>query len=157
MSIQVSSDAFRPGQSIPAEFTADGPNCSPPLRWTDPPPGTKELAMIVEDPDAPLPEPFVHWVLYKIPPSAGELPGHVPQQAKPHAPAGALQGKNSFGKIGYGGPAPPVGHGTHHYHFRLYALDQPLEVREGLNKDALLAAMSGHVLDEGDLVGTYRR
>jgi Raf kinase inhibitor-like YbhB/YbcL family protein len=157
MSIQVDSDAFKPGQAIPEEFTADGPNVSPPLRWTALPPGTRELAMIVEDPDAPRPEPFVHWVLYKIPAAAGELPGRVPQQAKLKAPPGALQGKNSFGKIGYGGPAPPPGHGTHHYHFRLYALDEPLEVREGLDKDALLAAMSDHVLDEGDLVGTYRR
>lgn len=157
MSIQITSDAFRPGGPIPAEFTADGPNVSPPLKWAALPHGTKELALIVEDPDAPRPEPYVHWVLYKIPPAAGGLPGHLPQQAKLNSPPRALQGKNSFGKTGYGGPAPPVGHGTHHYHFRLYALDQSLEVREGLDKDALLAAMSGHVLDEGDLVGTYRR
>jgi Raf kinase inhibitor-like YbhB/YbcL family protein len=157
MSVQVTSEAFAPAQSIPSKFTADGRNVSPSLRWARLPPGTKELALIVEDPDAPRPEPFVHWVVYKIPATADGLPEGVPNQARLTTVAGALQGKNSFEKIGYGGPAPPPGHGTHHYHFRLYALDQPLGVQAGLDKKSLLAAMSGHILDEGDLVGIYER
>jgi Raf kinase inhibitor-like YbhB/YbcL family protein len=158
MSIQVTSEAFKPGAAIPARYTADGDDISPPLNWTGVPGNAKELALIVEDPDAPQPEPFIHWVIYKIPADAAGLPEGVPAQAKLKSPAGAVQGKNSFkNKIGYGGPAPPPGHGTHHYHFRLYALDQPLEVQGGLDNKALIAAMSGHILDEGELIGTYER
>lgn len=157
MSIQVSSEAFRPGTSIPAQFTADGQNVSPPVRWTGLPQGTKELALVVEDPDAPSDEPFVHWVLYKIPADVDGLPPALPHQTRLEAPPGALQGKNSFDKIGYGGPAPPEGDGPHHYHFHVYALDKPIAEQGGLDNKSLIAAMSGHILDEGDLVGTYQR
>jgi Raf kinase inhibitor-like YbhB/YbcL family protein len=157
MSIQVTSKAFESGQPIPPKYTADGENLSPALRWDGAPEGTRELALIVDDPDAPRPEPFVHWVIYKIPADAAGLPEGIPHGLKVATPAGAMQGTNSFGNIGYDGPAPPPGHGTHHYHFRLYALDQPLNLKGGLDKQALLRDMSGHILDEGELVGTYER
>ncbi len=157
MSIQVTSDAFGPGQPVPRKYTGDGQDVSPPLRWSNVPARAKELALIMDDPDAPRPEPWDHWVIYKIPVGTAGLPEGIPPEVKVKAPAGALQGKNSFKKIGYGGPAPPPGHGTHHYHFRVYALDQPLEVQGGLDKKGLLSAMSGHVIDQGELVGTYER
>jgi Raf kinase inhibitor-like YbhB/YbcL family protein len=157
MSIRITSGSFANGERIPIKYTEDGENVSPPLTWTGVPEGTKELALIVEDPDAPKPEPFVHWVIYKIPAEAPGLAENVPHQAKLKSPPETVQGKNSFQKIGYGGPAPPPGHGTHHYQFHLYALDRPLQVQGALDHKALIAAMSGHILDEGELVGTYER
>ena len=157
MSIQITSEAFPHGAAIPPQYTGDGRNTSPPLKWSGLAERAKELALIVEDPDAPQPEPFVHWIIYKIPAEAAGLPEGIPPREKPQTPAGALQGRNSFARIGYGGPAPPKGHGLHHYHFRLYALDWPLKIQAGLDKKALLAAMSGHVLSQGELVGTYQR
>ena len=156
--MQIQSDALKPGHPIPQKYTADGANVSPPLSWSGVPDGAKELALVVEDPDAPRPEPFVHWLVYGIPVDAPGLPERAPlQQTALREPRGAAQGKNSFGKIGYGGPAPPPGHGTHRYHFRLYALDAPLELSGTPDKQSLLAAMSGHVMEEADLVGTYQR
>jgi hypothetical protein len=157
MTIHISSEAFSPGQSVPRKYTQDGQDVSPPLNWNGVPGKARELAMIVEDPDAPTPEPFVHWVMYKIPANASGLAEDIPKGPKVATPAGAVQGKNSFKTIGYGGPAPPPGHGTHHYHFRLYALDKPLELSGGLDDQALRRAMAGHVLDQGELVGTYER
>ena len=157
MPLQAKSEAFGPGERIPEKYTADGQDISPPLSWGKIPEDARELALIVEDPDAPRPEPFVHWLVYKISRDASGLPEGVARGATLQSPPGAVQGKNSFGKIGYGGPAPPSGHGTHHYHFRLYALDEPLEVQPGLDKKALLDAMSRHVIDETDLVGVYQR
>jgi Raf kinase inhibitor-like YbhB/YbcL family protein len=157
MSLQIHSDAFRDGQEIRRKYTGDGENVSPPLRFSGLPKEAKELALIVDDPDAPRTEPFVHWVMYKIPADESDLPEAIPPAAKPKLPPGAMQGKNSFGKIGYGGPAPPAGHGTHHYQFHVYALDEPLQVESGLDKQALLKAMSGHVIDEGEIVATYER
>jgi hypothetical protein len=115
------------------------------------------LALIVEDPDAPRAEPWVHWVLYKIPADVRTLAEGIPPSPAPAVPRGALQGKSSWGTDGYRGPAPPRGHGTHHYHFRLYALDAPLAAAQGLDKAGLLEAMKGHVLAEAELVGTYER
>lgn len=154
--MQLHSDAFANGQPIPIQFTRDGANLSPALRWSDLPAGTVELALIVDDPDAPTPEPFVHWVAYKIDPAAGGLPEGVRQQPVPGGPIGA-QGKNDFPGLGYDGPEPPRGHGTHHYHFRLYALDKKMDLPPELDKKAVLAAMSGHLLAEAELVGTYER
>ncbi|MEI8198307.1 MAG: YbhB/YbcL family Raf kinase inhibitor-like protein, partial [Phycisphaerae bacterium] len=108
-------------------------------------------------PDAPTPQPWVHWVLYKIPPTLTGLPAGIAGAATLNDPRGALQGQNSFSKIGYNGPMPPRGHGLHHYHFKLYALDQPLPLAPGLSKEAVLAAMRGHVIGEGELIGTYER
>ena len=155
MSIKVTSPAFEDGGPIPIKYIKDGQNVSPPIRWESLPEGTRELALIVEDPDAPKPEPFVHWVVYKIRPDAGELPEGVPQQPKPSIGAVGAQGVNDFKDVGYDGPQPPQGHGTHHYHFRIYALDKPLEVGGQLDHKSLIASMSGHILDTGEIVGIY--
>ncbi|MGQ9650988.1 MAG: YbhB/YbcL family Raf kinase inhibitor-like protein [Phycisphaerae bacterium] len=151
------SPAFGPNQAIPRKYTGDGEDKSPPLSWSGAPDGTKELALIVDDPDAPTPTPWVHWVLYAIPPDTTSLPEGITPSLRVSEPPGLMQGKNSFGKVGYGGPAPPRGHGRHRYFFKLYALNAPLGVEAGLSKEALLKAMSGHVLAEGELVGTYER
>ena len=157
MKLTVKSTAFAEGQVIPKKYTGEGQDVSPPLSWSGLPAETKELALICDDPDAPRAEPWVHWVIYKIPAAAAGLPENVARTEKVREPAGALQGKNSWGKIGYGGPMPPPGHGVHHYHFKLYALDAALEVPGGLTKDELVKRMKGHVLAEGELIGTYRR
>ncbi|HEX2974014.1 MAG TPA: YbhB/YbcL family Raf kinase inhibitor-like protein [Tepidisphaeraceae bacterium] len=157
MGIHIESEAFRDGQTIPVKYTRDGDNVSPPLKWENLPVGTKELALIVEDPDAPTPEPFIHWVAFKIPGDASDLPEGVPQKKKPSISPPLAQGKNDFKAIGYDGPAPPVGHGTHHYHFELYALDKPLETEAGQDVKSLIASMSGHILDRGEIIGTYER
>ena len=159
MSIQISSTAFAHNQVIPKKYTGDGVDVSPPLAWANLPEGAQELALICDDPDAPTPEPWVHWVIYKIPAAEKNLPEGVARTEKLAAPAGALQGINSWPSenIGYRGPKPPPGHGTHHYHFTLYALKSPLDVGPGLDKKALLAKISGQVLAEGRLTGTYER
>jgi hypothetical protein len=154
MSITLTSTAFAGGQPIPARHSAEGKNISPALRWENLPPGTKELALICDDPDAPTPQPWVHWVIYKIAPDATGLEEGVSTEAKP---AGAIQGKGTSGEIGYSGPLPPRGHGVHHYHFKVYALGKALDLGPGLDKEGLLSAMKGHVLAEGELVGTYQR
>lgn len=149
MAIQLSSDAFEAGGPIPEKHTGEGANVSPPLNWTGVPEGTRELALICDDPDAPRPRPWVHWVVYGIPADQTGLPeGGAP---------GALEGKNDFGRTGYGGPMPPRGHGVHRYRFKVYALDTELDAASGLTKDQLLEAMQGHVISEGELVGTYER
>lgn len=151
------SEAFSPNGPIPRRYTGDGEDLSPPLTWSGVPEGTKELVLIVDDPDAPRPEPWVHWVLYKIPADTPGLPEGIPTSGPVSSPPGAVQGKNSWPKNGYGGPYPPTGHGVHHYHFKLYALDVELTLGAGATKEALLKAMQGHVLAEGELVGTYQR
>jgi Raf kinase inhibitor-like YbhB/YbcL family protein len=115
------------------------------------------LALIVDDPDAPVREPWVHWVIYKIPVTVEGMGEGVPPTTRPTFPAGAIQGKNSWDSVGYRGPAPPKGHGVHHYHFKLYALDQLLDLPEGLDKAGLLRAMQGHIMAQGELMGTYQR
>src|SRR5690606_35385525 len=157
--MELTSPAFEDGSPIPKQYTEDGNNFSPPLRWDHVPAGTAELALIVDDPDAPRPKPFVHWVVYKIPPDAVGLPQGVPRDEELRNPLGATQGLNDFSRysLGYRGPAPPKGHGVHRYHFHLYALDQPLTLGPGIEKDALLRAMQGHILDEAELIGTYQR
>jgi Raf kinase inhibitor-like YbhB/YbcL family protein len=149
VTIEVSSPAFESGATIPKRHTGEGEDVCPPLEWSSLPQGTKEIAIICDDPDAPTQKPFVHWVLYKIPVAQKGLPEGGIQ--------GALEGINDFGERGYDGCMPPQGHGVHHYHFKVYALDTELDARVGLRKDDLLAAMEGHVLDEGELVGTYER
>lgn len=147
MAMKLESHAFAPGSPIPARFTGRGDNLSPPLSWNGVPPGTREFAVICTDPDAPGTRPWVHWVACKISPVRRELPEGVQE--------GIVQGKNDFGRLGYGGPNPPRGHGTHHYHFRIYALDKPLEARPGITQDEAMRAMKGHILAEDDLVGTF--
>ncbi len=157
MSIKITTPAFSEGQPIPKRHSEDGEDLSPTLSWSSLPADTKELALVVDDPDAPRTEPWVHWLIYKIPADADGLKEGVPQQEKPSSPTGAVQGKNSWGTVGYRGPAPPKGHGTHHYHFKLYALDAALDLKPGLDKHELLNAISGHVLGQGEMVGTYQR
>lgn len=157
MKITVESPAFAPGKPIPKKYTGEGEDVSPPLKWSGVPKEAKELALICDDPDAPRPEPWVHWVIYKLPASLTELPENVAKQASPPRPAGAVQGKNSWGKLGYGGPMPPPGHGVHHYHFKLYALDAALDLPPGLTKDELLKKIRPHIIAEGELIGTYQR
>jgi len=158
MSMTIDSSAFSDGQAIPRKhaYKGEGNNLSPALSWSGLPAGAKELALIVDDSDAPAGD-WVHWVMYKISPGAGGLKEGLAVKDKLDEPAGALQGKNSFIEIGYGGPIPPRGHGTHHYHFKLYALDTQLNARPGLDKAALLKLMQGHVLAQTETVGTYQR
>jgi Raf kinase inhibitor-like YbhB/YbcL family protein len=151
--IDLTSPAFREGEAIPRQFTADGKDVSPPLRWGEPPPGTASLALVCEDPDAPR-GLWVHWVIFHLPASARELLEGVP--AADVLPEGAKQGKNDFGNLGYGGPSPPRGK-PHRYYFKLYALDAQLDLPAGATRDEFLAAMRGHVLAEGQLMGRYGR
>jgi Raf kinase inhibitor-like YbhB/YbcL family protein len=153
MTITLTSTAFQEGQTIPKQHTADGKDVSPPLAWADPPQGTKSFAVICDDPDAPR-KTWVHWVLFYLPAEARSLEEGVP--AKDTLTNGARQGKNDFGNAGYGGPSPPPGK-PHRYFFRLYALDAPLNLAAGATKDQLVAAMKGHVLAEGQLMGRYGR
>jgi Raf kinase inhibitor-like YbhB/YbcL family protein len=158
--IAITSTAFSNGQPIPQKYTGDGQDVSPPLAWTDAPAGTKQWALICDDPDAPTDEPWVHWVIYGIPATVRSLPEAVKTSAQLSEPKGTLQGKNSWpgGRtVGYRGPAPPKGHGVHHYHFKLYALDGDQKLAAGLTKNDLLKAIDGKVLGAGELVGTYER
>jgi len=160
MSLELKSPAFAAGNRIPVRHTGDGDDVSPAMSWSGSPDGTREFALICDDPDAPTDEPWVHWVIYGIPGETRELPEGIPPDKQLSAPVAAMQGKNSWSSgqtIGYRGPAPPKGHGTHHYHFKLYALDAMLGLKPGADKPALLKAMAGHVLAEGELVGTYER
>lgn len=157
MTIQVTSSAFTQGHPIPKKHTGDGDDVSPSLAWSNLPDKTKELALICDDPDAPGKEPWVHWVIYKIPAGAKGLPEGVPRKSRLKDPAGVLQGVDTSGGTGFHGPKPPPGHGVHHYHFKLYALDASLEAEPGLDKKTLLEKMEGHILAEGELMGTYER
>ena len=143
---EVTSSAFGHGQRIPADFTGDGKNVSPDLEWPRAP-GCRSFALICDDPDAPTDEPFVHWVDFNLPADATGTPEGV----------ASARGVNDFGHQGYDGPAPPPGHGTHHYHFKVYALDRILDLEPGATKADVLGAMKGHVLSKGELIGTYSR
>jgi Raf kinase inhibitor-like YbhB/YbcL family protein len=153
--IELSSSAFGDGGAIPLKYTCDGANVSPPLAWGEPPAGTKSLALIVEDPDAVAVAKKVwdHWVLYDLSAETTSLPEGIPAGAE--LANGARQGRGSSG-IGYRGPCPPRAM-PHHYHFKLYALDAPTGLGPGATKDQVLAAITGHVLGQGELVGIYVR
>ncbi|MBI1372147.1 MAG: YbhB/YbcL family Raf kinase inhibitor-like protein [Phycisphaera sp.] len=160
MSMTITTTAFKPGEPIPVKHTGDGADRSPALSWRNLPDGTKSLALIVDDPDAPTDEPWVHWVMWNIPAHATGAPEGVPRNPKLVEPAGAVQGSNSWpsDNLGYRGPAPPKGHGTHHYHFKLYALDvASVDLAPGATKAQLLAAIKGHELGTAALIGTYER
>jgi len=157
MALTIRSSAFANQARIPKRFTGDGEDVSPELSWSGVPAGAKELALICDDPDAPTPEPWVHWVIYRIPPTATGFGEHIPTTGSLSEPAGTLQGVNSWGEIGYRGPAPPRGHGVHHYHFKLYALNTALAVAPGADKKTLLAAIEGHIAAQAEWVGTYER
>ncbi len=157
MKLTISSTAFQAGERIPVKHTGEGADVSPPLTWTAGPAGTVEFALIVDDPDAPTAEPWVHWVIYKLPAGTTALREAIPRSEMLSDPGGALQGQNSWNTVGYRGPMPPPGHGTHHYYFKLYALDKGVSLGAGATKKQLLDAMKGHILAEGELVGTYNR
>ncbi|HEX4445471.1 MAG TPA: YbhB/YbcL family Raf kinase inhibitor-like protein [Polyangiaceae bacterium] len=150
--LAVSTPSFRDGERIPARHSAEQ-NVSPALAWDGVPAGAREVVVLVEDPDAPAPQAFVHWSVYSIPPTANALPEGIGTGAT--LPAGAIEGKNSKGTSGFFGPKPPPGHGIHHYHFQVFALDTPLGLRPGAERAAVVEAMKGHVLAQGDVVGTY--
>lgn len=156
-SITLQSDAFDHDGVIPKKHSEEDEDVSPPLRWSNLPANTKELALIVDDPDAPGDEPWVHWIIYKIPATENGLPEGVPIGETLDSPSGAIQGENSSTEVGYNGPSPPPGSGVHHYYFKLYALDSELSLKPGLDKGMLLEAISGHILAEGELIGTYER
>ena len=155
MAWTLSSTAFKEGERIPRKYTGDGEDVSPPLSWTMPPANTVELALICDDPDAPR-GTFNHWVLYALPASTTALPEAVPKTEALPKLGGAKQGRNSAGRIGYMGPAPPPG-AVHHYHFILHALDAKIELRPGATQKDLREAMKGHVLGQTELVGVYSR
>ncbi len=160
MEIELTSTAFAQGQPIPKRYTGEGEDVSPPLAWKDVPQGAKELVLICDDPDAPTAQPWVHWVIYKIPAGTPGLAEGIGKKARLTDPPGALQGKNSWPAgqtVGYRGPMPPPGNGRHRYFFKLYALEAKMVVEPGLDKDTLLQEIQGHVLAEGQLMGTYER
>ena len=150
------SPSFAEGGQIPIRHTCEGADASPPLAWEGAPPGTRTLALVVDDPDAPDPKAprmtWVHWVLYDMPPAAAGLPEAVAREA---LPAGTRQGVNDWKRTGWGGPCPPIG--RHRYFFKLYALDAALGDLGALTKAKLEAAMKGHVLAEARLMGTYEK
>ncbi len=153
MSLQMSSAAFSSGEAIPKKFTCDGPDVSPQLKWNDPPAKTQSMALIMDDPDAPG-STWVHWVLYDLPANTRELPEGVAKQEQ--LSSGARQGRNDFEKTGYGGPCPPPGK-PHRYFFKLYALDNKLNLKSGATKVELERAMKSHVLAQAELIGKYGR
>jgi len=149
--IQVTSTAFKEGEAIPRQFTCQGINISPPLEWTATP-QAKTIAIIANDPDAPAGE-WTHWLVYNLPAATMGLIENMPAEEK--VAGGGMQGKNDFGKTAYGGPCPPKG--THRYFFKVYALDTELALKPGATKDQLLKAMEGHLLAQGQLMGTFAK
>jgi hypothetical protein len=153
MIFSISSSVFKPGESIPRTFTADGRDASPALAWEAPPDGTVTFALICDDPDAPG-GVWVHWVIWNVPHSVQRLAEGVPP--KKELMDGSAQGKNDFGRIGYGGPSPPPGK-PHRYFFRLYALKEKLALAAGASRRELESAMEGKILGEAEVFGIYRR
>ncbi len=153
MALQISSPDFSAGEAIPKKFTCDGPDVSPQLKWNEPPAETQSFALIMDDPDAPV-GTWVHWVLYDLPADTGELPEGVARQEQ--LASGARQGRNDFGKIGYGGPCPPPGK-PHRYFFKLYALDAKLGLKSGATKADVERAMKSHILAQAELIAKYGR
>src|SRR5437660_9545733 len=155
MTLKITSSAFQQGGSIPAKYTCEGQDVSPPLAWAGALGSARSIAMIVDDPDAPDPAKpervYVHWVAYNIPVGASL----AENASKSGMPKGAVQGKNDWGKPQYGGPCPPIG--RHRYFFKLYALDTELTGLSAATKSDLESAMKGHVLDSGELMGTYQK
>lgn len=152
MTIQIESPAFKYGDFIPAKYTCDDLNISPPLKWSGVPEETKSIALICDDPDAQIGD-WVHWVLYNIPPNTKALKENIPLEKI--LMDGSFHGLNDWKKYGYGGPCPPSG--VHRYYFKIYALDIKLEASYGLTKKQLLDVMKGHIIAQGELMGKYQR
>lgn len=153
MTLSLSSPVFQEGEDIPITYTCDGQDISPPLTWAEPPLETQSFALIMDDPDAPG-GVFTHWLLFNLPADSRELPEAVPPDNE--LANGAIQGKNSFGEIGYGSPCPPVGP-AHHYRFTIFALDQPLDLTVGASRKQVIDTVTGHILARGQLIGMYQR
>ena len=151
--MKITSPSFAEGQPIPSQYTCDGENVSPALSWDQIPPAAKAFTLICDDPDAPA-GTWVHWVLYDLPATNRALPEGIEPTAQ--LPTGAIQGRNDFRQSGYGGPCPPPGT-SHRYFFKLYALDGTLGLKPGATKADVETAMKGHILGEGQLMGTYKR
>ncbi|MGN6167889.1 MAG: YbhB/YbcL family Raf kinase inhibitor-like protein [Solirubrobacteraceae bacterium] len=144
--LEVSSPVFGAHGRIPERHTGDAEDLSPPIEWSGAPQGTRSFAIVAHDPDAPLVDGFTHWVVYGIP---GDATG-LQEDVQDH-----VSGQNSFGNTGYNGPAPPPGHGVHHYYFWVYALDDDLDLEPGLDRRALLARIEDHVIEQARVIGTY--
>jgi Raf kinase inhibitor-like YbhB/YbcL family protein len=151
--ISVTSTAFGAGAPVPKQYTGDGQDMSPALAWSKAPTGTQSLALLCEDPDAPR-GTWYHWIMFNMPATLNGLGENVPKNET--FKDGSTQGTNDFGKIGYNGPKPPPG-SIHHYHFKIMALDTKLNLKPSARKDEILAAVKGHILGEGELIGTYQR
>ena len=147
--IEVHSVAFEPNAVLPISCTADGVGAPPAVAWQGAPESTKSFAVICEDPDAPLLEPFVHWLVYGIPGSANEVDAQTQHDFR--------IGENSRSEVGFTPAAPPAGHGVHKYHFQVFALDTTIELGEGKDRDDVIELMNGHVLAWGEIIGTYER
>jgi Raf kinase inhibitor-like YbhB/YbcL family protein len=156
MTLAIHSTAFEHMGPIPAKYTCEGADVSPPLQWKGVPPQAKSLVLIVDDPDAPDPKApkmtWVHWVLYNLPPASVGLPEAVPTENLPH---GTQDGQNDWKRTGYGGPCPPIG--RHRYFFKLYALDKVLEKMAQPTKAEVELAMKGHVIAQVEMIGTYQK
>ncbi len=155
--LQVKTDAFADGQPIPERYTPQGQNTSPALFFAGVPAEAREIVLIVEDPDAPFPNPFVHWILHGLSPDVRSLPAALPNEAELSDFDDAVQGQNDNKTRGWFGPKPPMGHGVHHYHFQVFALDIRLDLDANATLSDLKEAMTGHVLADGELVGTFER
>jgi Raf kinase inhibitor-like YbhB/YbcL family protein len=154
MPMMLASPAFAPGAQIPTEYTCDGSNLSPPLSWSGVPPGTKSLVLVVEDPDAPS-GVFRHWAAFDIPPGTGGLAAGY---GRNRPGTGFHEARNDFGDRDYGGPCPPRGHGTHHYHFRLFAVSRPtLDLTPSATASGVQQAAQPYVIQQAELTGTYQR
>jgi hypothetical protein len=153
MKLQLTTTAFAEGQPIPRRHSYNDQDISPALQWSGVPPAAKSLALICDDPDAPM-GTWVHWVIYNLPATAPGLSEGVPKT--PELPDGSKQGVNDYKGTGYGGPCPPPGK-PHRYFFKLYALDNRPDLKPGLTKAELVKAMTGHILAEGQLMGTYQQ
>ena len=156
MAFEITSSAFTHNGRIPARYTCEGDDVSPPLAWRGEPQGAKSLVLIVDDPDAPDPAAprmtWVHWIVYNLPPGSGGLAEAVAGDA---LPGGARSGRNNFNRTRYGGPCPPIG--RHRYFHKIYALDTVLPDMNDPAKDEVVAAMEGHVLAQAELIGTYQK
>lgn len=147
--LTITSSVFEHGGRIPSRHTCEGEDLSPALQWSRSPEHTTELALVCHDPDAPLTMGFTHWIVYGIPPDITGLDEGV---------TGAfVEGRNSFGELGYRGPAPPPGHGVHHYYFHLYALSSRLRAAPGVSREELLALADAHIMEQARVVGTFSR
>lgn len=151
--LEIKSNAFKNNESIPQKYTCKGEDISPPLFWSDVPSGVKSFVLICDDPDAPV-GTWDHWVIYNIPSDRVTMEENIPKIDQ--LPDGSLQGKNGWDKVGYGGPCPPPGK-PHRYFFKLYALDIMLDLKAGAVKNDVLKAMEGHILDQAEIIGIFKR